>query len=124
MHILTPTGSQTIKLIPRELDSLYYTFKLVDKSTNEDVTPSGLGLTKSKGVFTFTTDAFSKSLQEGRFYTLLVSTGLSYNDANNVYKGLAFCTAQTIDQDTNNYYSVNDGEYVSETSYDNDYIII
>lgn len=123
MHILTPTGSQTIKFIPRTTDSVYYTFKLVDKSTNEDITPSGLSLSKGD-VFTFTVSSFSESLKESRFYTLLVSTGLSYNEANNVYKGLAFCSAQTIDQDTNNYYSVNDGEYVSETSYDNDYIIL
>jgi hypothetical protein len=113
MHILTPTGSQTIKFIPRITDSVYYTFKLVDKSTNEDITPSGFSLSKGD-VFAFTVSGFSESLKESRFYTLLVSTGLSYNEANN----------QTIDQDTNNYYSVNDGEYVSETSYDNDYIIL
>lgn len=120
MHILTPTGTQTIKLIPREVDGLYYTFKLIDKSTNEDITPSGLGLTRSNGFFTFTTDSFSKSLQEGRFYGIRVSTGLSYNEANNVYKGMAFCTAQT----DYNKFDVHKDDYVVEDSYDNEYVIL
>jgi hypothetical protein len=59
------------------------------------------------------------ALTEGRFYDLTIKEGSSV-----IFKDKVFCTDQTIDQDTNNYYSVNDGEYTSDTTYDNDYIIL
>ena len=41
-----------------------------------------------------------------------------------IYKDKVFCTDQTINQANNNYYSVNSGEYTTENSFDNDYIIL
>ncbi len=40
-----------------------------------------------------------------------------------IYKDKIFCTDQTINQDTNNYYSVNKDEYVSKSG-NNDYIVL
>jgi len=45
------------------------------------------------------------------------------NDNNIIYLDRIFCTDQTIDQDTNNYYSVNKNEYVSKSG-NNDFIIL
>jgi hypothetical protein len=41
-----------------------------------------------------------------------------------IYKDRVFCTDQTVNQTNNDYYSVNSGEYTTENSYDNDYIIL
>ena len=59
------------------------------------------------------------NLVEGRFYDLTIKEGSVV-----IYKDKIFCTDQTIDQETNNYYSINENVYTTENSYDNDYIII
>jgi hypothetical protein len=60
------------------------------------------------------------ALVEGRFYDLTIK-----NELNKViYKDKIFCTDQTIDESTNNYYTVNQNEYTVENTYDNDYIIL
>lgn len=60
------------------------------------------------------------SLKEGRFYDLTIEKA----DGSIIYKDKVFCTAQTVDQSSNDYYSVNDSVYTSDTSYDNDFIIL
>lgn len=35
-----------------------------------------------------------------------------------------FCTDQTIDQQNQDYYNINEDEYVTEDTFDNDYIVI
>jgi len=58
-------------------------------------------------------------LKEGYYYDLeLTSSGAT------IYKDKVFCTDQTVNQATNSHYTVNSGEYTTDTSYDNDYIII
>lgn len=59
------------------------------------------------------------NLVENTYYNLTITDGIDV-----IYRDKIFCTNQTIDQDTNDYYSVNKDVYVSENSYDNDYIII
>jgi hypothetical protein len=61
----------------------------------------------------------SFSLTEGRFYDMKVLVS-----GNVIYRDKIFCTDQDIDQDTNDYYSVNKDVYISEDSFDNDYIIL
>ena len=58
-------------------------------------------------------------LTESNYYTFTISDSVG-----ELYKGVIFCTDQTVDQDTNSYYTVNEGEYVSSTTFDNDYIIL
>jgi len=55
------------------------------------------------------------SVVDGRYYTLEVKDGLEL-----IYRGRCFVTSQTeFDK-----FSINQGEYTEETSYDNDFIII
>jgi hypothetical protein len=46
------------------------------------------------------------------------------NDGTIIYKDKIFCTDQGIDQTSNEEYTVNSGTYTSDTSFDNDFIII
>jgi len=59
------------------------------------------------------------TLTEGDFYTLKIKDGTAV-----IYKDRVFCTDQTVNQTNNDYYSVNSGEYTTENSFDNDYIIL
>ena len=124
MHILTTSAGQsgTIKVVLRSSVALSARISLYDKSSGSELVanPDATNITESKGITTIDF-SFEQDLVEGRFYSLTIE---NFAQTYAYYKGLVFCTDQTIDQDTNNYYSVNDGEYVSETSYDNDYIIL
>ena len=63
---------------------------------------------------------FSPVLTEGRFYDLVVK-----NTADKIiYKDKIFCTDQAVDQTQDQEYTVNSGVYTSDTSFDNDFIII
>ncbi len=114
IHLTTSTDAQTVKVIPRSYAS-NVSMILRDDSTNAEVTYS-VSTTTDKDYLVLS-QAFA--LVEGRFYDLTIKEGSAV-----IYKDKVFCTDQTIDQDTNNYYSINDGEYTSDTSYDNDYIIL
>ena len=114
IKLTTSTDAQTIKVIPRSYaTNVSMVFR--DDSTNTSVTyTSSATTTKNHLVI-----SQALALKEGRFYDLTIKEGTSV-----IYKDKVFCTDQTVDQDTNNYYSVNDGEYTIDTSYDNDYIIL
>ena len=135
--LTTSTGEQTIRIIPRVYPD-EITLTLRDDSTNTSVSYtiennqweylndewqlSYYTWETTKGMYIqdgylYITNNYA--LVEGRFYDLtIVSAGEV------IYKDKVFCTDQTIDQDTNSYYSVNDSVYTTENSYDNDYIII
>lgn len=135
--LTTSTGEQTIRIIPRVYPD-EITLTLRDDSTNDEVSYTIESLQweyinddwnladytweTTKGMYIengylYITNNYA--LVENRFYDLeIVSAGEV------IYKDKVFCTDQTIDQETNNYYSVNDGVYVTQNSYDNDYIII
>lgn len=114
IKLTTSTDAQTIRIIPRSYaTNVSLIFR--DDSTNTEVTYSTTATTQSN----YLVISESLSLTEGRFYDLTIK-----EDKEIIYKDKVFCTDQTVDQDTNDYYSVNSGEYVSDTSYDNDYIIL
>ena len=114
IKLTTSTDAQTIRIIPRSYaTNVSLIFR--DDSTNTEVTYSTTATTQRN----YLVISESLSLTEGRFYDLTIKEG-----AEIIYKDKVFCTDQTVDQDTNDYYSVNSGEYVSDTSYDNDYIIL
>ena len=119
MKILTTsTNAQTISVIPR-LYTDTATLSLRDDSTNTVVSynlvkDTDYVVTRDKMVIT---QAFS--LTEGRFYDLKIE----YN-SEAIYKDKVFCTDQTVDQDQNDYYDINKDVYTSDTSYDNDYVIL
>ena len=125
MEILTTSASQqTFKVIPRSLLSAY---KLVvrDEMKNTEVFNDDVTVGPTHDNYREIQVTFSPILKEGRYYTFELRNTL----VNNLiyYKGKIFCTDQTVNQDNNDYYSVNSGEYVYDDtagSHDNDYIII
>lgn len=135
--LTTSIGEQTIRIIPRAYPD-EITLTLRDDSTNTSVSYTIESLRweninddwnladytweTTKGMYVengylYITNNYA--LVEGRFYDLTIASSGEV-----IYKDKVFCTDQTVDQDTNSYYSVNDSVYTTENSYDNDYIII
>jgi hypothetical protein len=106
----TSTGGQTFKIIPRSSPNTA-TFELLDKSTRVS---SNIGITVSNSNGYMSITGFF-SLKEGRFYTFKVKDGNTI-----IYRGTIFCTDQT----NFNIFDVHSGEYTTENSYDNDFVIL
>ncbi len=117
IHLSTSALSQTLKIIPRSYASTINMI-LRDDSTNTSTTYSAISTTTDKNYLVIA-QALSPVLVEGRFYDMTIKEGTDI-----IYKDKIFCTDQTVNQENNDYYSVNSGEYTTEDSYDNDYIII
>lgn len=137
MHILRETSDyQTIKLIPRRENVGVVTISLTNKSTRKeedylsfyywqttDVTfnsldedwndASDIEFTYGTPFSTIYTNEFN--VKEGNYYILSVK-----DEQGEIYRGLIFCTNQT-DFDK---FNVSKDDYVVETSYDNEYIIL
>ena len=137
MHILRETSDyQTIKLIPRRENVGVVTISLTNKSTRTeedylsfyywqttDVTfnaldedwndASDVEFTYGTPFSTIYTNEFN--VKEGNYYILSVN-----DEQGEIYRGLIFCTNQT-DFDK---FNVSKDDYVVETSYDNEYIIL
>jgi len=116
MKLIGTNGDKTFKVIPRQFINGAISVKLTSESTGADINVSPTASTDGN-YMTFTI-AFG-TLTEGDFYTLEIKDGTVV-----IYKDRVFCTDQTVNQVNNDYYSVNDGEYTTEDSFDNDYIII
>lgn len=111
MKVLTTSGSaQQMTVIPRSYPATV-DIRLRNESTNAITLIEDVSATTDKGYLIFST---VYSLTENVFYELTILDGSSV-----IYKDKVFCTDQTVST-----YSVNDGEYITEDSYDNDYIII
>jgi predicted small secreted protein len=108
--LTTSTGAQSFKVIPRSAQSSV-TFELTDKSKRTKSTVS-VSVTNSNGYMTVTG---SFSLVEGRFYSFAIKNGAVI-----IYRGSIFCTDQT----NFNTFDVHSGEYTTENTYDNDFVII
>jgi len=111
----TSTDDQTVKIIPREYVTTA-TLKITDDSTNTASTYSISPTTERNHLVI--TQAFA--LKEGRYYDMLLTKA----DGTVVYRDKIFCTAQTVVQSSNDYYTVNKDLYTSDTSYDNDFIVL
>ena len=118
-HLIPTVNAQTIKIIPR-VESLVVTLKLRDDSTNTTVTilPTAV---KNKNYIELTN---VYDLKEGRFYDLKVYNGQGVvTDLDIIYRDKVFCTAQSTDQEANEYYTVNKNTYTSQSG-NNDFIIL
>ena len=110
MKILTTsTSAQTLKIIPRDYQA-NIDVVLRDNSTNESNTYS-VSTSTSGDYMTFD---LTLTLVENRFYDMTCKFG-----SNVIYKDKIFCTDQVVAD-----YTVNEGQYTTENSYDNDYIIL
>ena len=116
MKLIGTNGNKTFKIIPRQYINGGITVNLTSESTGTNV---NLTPTASTDGNYMSFDAVFGTLIEGDFYILEVKNGTAV-----IYKDKVFCTDQTINQTTNDYYSINKDEYVQEDSFDNDYIIL
>jgi len=91
------------------LDGL--TVYLTDESTNTTATISPT-VTEGDGYMAL---SYAYSVIEGTFYTIKVVLG-----SNIIYRGRVFCTGQTDLEK----YTVNEGQYVKENSYNNEFIVL
>lgn len=141
MKKVTTSGVQIIKFIPRQY-STTISVEIRDDSTNEtSIVPFFQTLWNTADYnweaanFNWEVDnsasivgdyiqlSFEYDFVEGRFYDIEV-TDTADADLPIIYKDKLFCTDQDVNQSENDYYSVNEGEYVTYNSNDNDYIII
>ena len=125
MKLINTSGIIRLDIIPRYIFINNVTVKLTSESTN--VTIEKLNLSAAKdGNYMVIIPQFG-TLTEGDFYNLEVlntSSGSSIPQGTVIYKDKVFCTDQAINQGTNEYYSVNKDQYISEESSDNEFIII
>lgn len=84
---------------------------MIDESTNTIATPS-VSVSSANG---FMTISGVFSVKNGRYYGLKVFDGSTL-----IYRDRVFITAQTIFDK----YTVNQGVYIEEDSYDNEFVII
>jgi len=119
MKVLTTTGSaQTFKIIPREYVTTA-TMLITDDQTNTTTTYSSISPTINVNHLQIS-QAFSPVLKEGHYYDLVLK-----NSSNEIiYKDKIFCTVQGVDQTQGQEYTINKDVYTSDTTYDNDFIIL
>ena len=111
MHLLTTsTDAQQLKIVPRQ-DASSVTLELTDKT---QFTTSTVSVSKtSSDPFMILSGSFS--LVENRAYSFEVKDGSEI-----IYRGLIFCTDQT-DYDK---YDPNKNDYIMESTYNNEYVIL
>jgi hypothetical protein len=139
--LTTSTLAQAFKVIPRTYVD-QFTLSIRDDSTNVTQTYEvTTGLT-SGNYLTFN-QAFSPVLVEGHFYDIKLYSDPNFWNTNyflwelyneiwnidttnivDIFKDRIFCTDQEIDQMDNLYYELNKGQYITDNSYNNDYIVI
>ena len=111
MKILTTTSIQTIKFIPRELVSVV-TLTLTNKNTRTSSTVS-VSVVNSNGYMSLTG---SFSLIENTNYSMEVTKA----SGDVIYRDTIFCTNQT-DLDK---FDVHKNDYVTEDTFDNEFIVL
>lgn len=150
--LTTSTNLQTIKVIPRVFTNSIV-LKLRDDSTNDKVsfilpeTIINKDYLEISNIFSlkegrfYDLTVYKVNGSYGKFKERVIADSgtfvnntclYNFLDAQNlintssldiIYLDKIFCTDQTINQDTNNYYSVNKNEYVSKSG-NNDYIVL
>ncbi len=146
MIVLTTTASQTLKIIPRVYLGAFYT-RVRDTSLNKTFSYFVDSTTTSGDYLTFTNSyvdsADATIFIEDRFYDLDIYADFNYWNANlslwemydeiwqtdsnqesRVYKDRIFCTNQDIDQNDFDMYDINKGQFKTNNSFDNEYIVV
>ena len=147
MIVLTTSATQTLNVIPRAYLGAF-TIDVRDSSLNKNFTYYEDTVTTSGDYMQFTNSYVDGSgntiFKEARFYDLdlyadfnIWNTNLSLwemydeiwqtdsNQKERIYKDRIFVTDQDIDQKNDNeHYSINNNQYVTNNSFDNEYIVI
>ena len=120
MKVLSNTGaSQTMKIIPREYVA-DATLEVTDDTTNSKTTYNLNNMTTSGDELNVAV-AFSPVLKEDTFYDMVLK---NVTNGKVIYKDKIFCTNQSTNQAGNEHYTINDSVYTTDTSYDDDYIVL
>ena len=114
MKILTTSATQSIKFIPRAYPSTVI-LKLTNKNTRL-ITAVGFSAVNSNGYMTITGASFS--FVENTNYSMEVLDSDGSGDV--IYRDTIFCTNQT-DFDK---FDVHKDEYVTEDTFDNEFIVL
>ena len=139
--LTTSTLAQAFKVIPRTYGD-QFTMSIRDDSTNVTTVYEVTSAVTSGNYLTFD-QAFSPVLVEGHFYDIKLYSDPNFWNTNyflwelyneiwnidttnivDIFKDRIFCTDQEIDQMDNLYYKINEGQYITDNSYNNDYIVI
>jgi hypothetical protein len=116
--VTTSATAQTFNLIPRNYSLNTFTMTIRDDSTNISVNYTITGASVSGNYITFQ-NTFSPILVENHFYDFKLVSGTDV-----IFKDRMFCTNQTINQINNDYYKLNEGEFTTDDSFNNEYIVI
>ena len=136
----TSSTAQTLSVIPREYVTTF-SMDIRDDSTNV-IKVYEVTTATTVGNYLVFNNTFNPVLVEGHFYDLRLyidyniwntnfnlweAETTKWNETNTfvseIFSDRIFCTDQTIDQTKNEYYELNQGQYVYNNSYDNDYIV-
>jgi hypothetical protein len=118
MKLISTSGNKTFYVIPRKYNTGDLTVKLRNETTNISIEVTSTPIVEGNYL---KFDAVFGSLIENNFYNLEL---IASNGGDIVYKDKIFCTNQTINQSNNDYYDINKDQYITEDSYNNDYVII
>ena len=116
--VTTSATAQTFKVIPRNYTLNTFTMTIRDDSTNVSVNYTITGASVSGNYVTFQ-NTFSPVLVKNHFYDFKL---VSATDV--IFKDRMFCTDQTINQVDNDYYKLNEGQFTTDDSFNNEYIVI
>jgi len=139
--LTTSTLTQSLSVIPRTY-GVQFTLSVRDDSTNVTASYEITNAITSGNYLNFD-NIFNPILVEGHFYDIRLYSDPNfwntnyflwelYNEFWNIdttnievlYKDRLFCTDQEIDQMDNLYYKLNKGQYITDNSYNNDYIVV
>lgn len=109
--LLDSSNDQTLSFVPRSYPtSVDYT--LVEEGTNRTVTGTSIATINVSG---FLTISQQFQLTRDKFYSIDI---FDDSDSTLIFRDKIFCTNQDVKD-----YSINEGEYIEDETYDNDYII-
>ena len=115
--VTTSATAQTFKVIPRDYTLTTFNMTIRDDSTNVSVVYSITNASVSGNYVTFQ-NTFSPVLVSNHFYDFKLTSGTDI-----IFKDRMFCTDQTINQVNNDYYKINEGQFTSDDSFNNEYIV-
>jgi len=115
MKILTTSATQSIKFIPRASNASGVILRLTNKNTRGSFLVS-VSAVNSNGYMTITGSAFA--LVENTNYSMMVLNDDGSGDV--LYRDTIFCTNQT-DFDK---FDVHKDDYVTENTFDNEFIVL
>ena len=124
MKIINVNQTRTLKFIPRidyPTSTINLNYSITDEQTNKSETTNSVSTSVDTNENLLTASVtFGSSnapFREGHFYTLEVKK----TDNTLAYRDKLFCTAQSTQQSV---YNVNNNEYTTNNTFDNDYIVL